>query len=224
MQLIGITAGFDAGLALISWLFVRSRRRTYAGPPSKVVAYFQAYLVWTALFLVLTAIAMLWLTGTQQGWVVLLSDVALWIALMYFILLASINRSTKGRSLAVTVFWVLAIASGIYQVAQLTGNPLTFGSTLTYILTNMAPLLMYLVWVPSALLFLGSAAKTSDQRARMRFILLAIGLLLTTASWAWRLLGANPPITMILVISILGFLGILAGVLYQGQATAKRFA
>lgn len=223
-ELIGITAGFDAVLALISWYIVRSRRTAGLNPPSQLVSHFQSYLLWTTMFLVLTAIAMLQLTGPTQMAVVIISDVALWVSLLYFILLASIGRSRTGRNVAIAIFLILAGAASFNQIANFTGVGLTFGPSITFILTNMAPILMYFVWIPSALLFFLNAARTSDSLARIRFSIFGIGLLLITFSWAWRLPSvmagispSTPSILTIMGVSLIGFIGILIGVLYQNK-------
>lgn len=216
MQLVGYTAGFDALLAAVSWLIIHVRLKKSLYPvASDIVSAFKSYLVWTTLFLLLTATAMLWLTGTVQGVVVFVSDLFLWAALFYLVRLAGVGHSKKWVAFAMTLFVLAAGAGSLFQVAGLMGLELNFRPVVTYILANMAPLLMYAVWVPISILFLIEGVRTDNRLARQRLWLLAAGLLLTTFSWAWRLLVVTPSVPTIVVSSLLGFAFILGGVLQR---------
>lgn len=214
MQLVGVTAAFDAVLSASSWLIVRARRRTLQAP-STLVEYFEKYFLTTTVFLVLTAVAMLWLAGTTQMLVVIVSDLVLWVSLAYFIGLVSVGRVAARRGSILVGFWLLAALGTIYQLAGLLGVQLSLGTVITYLLANMAPILMYAVWVPSAVVFLGAAARASDTFLRRRFVLFAIGLLFITFSWAWRLLSAEPSAVLVMAVSFIGFVTLLAGLVVR---------
>lgn len=220
MQLIGATAGLDALLALAAWIVVQSRRTQLeqeGGTTPQTVRHFSRYLMYTCIFLALTAISILLLTGTVQMLVVMISDLILWISLALFILLATVGRSTGTRNALLVLFVVFAALGSLYQLAGLVAIDLALGSIMTYILSQMAPLMMYAVWIPSALRFFVTAAATQSTLVRTRALMLGGGLLLITFSWAFRLLTAQPSFMTVSLASLLGFALLLGGVIYRKE-------
>jgi hypothetical protein len=147
----------------------------------------------------------------------MISDIALWISLVFFILLAFAGRQSSKRNAALMAFLVFAFLGSLYQVMQYLQSTLTFGPVITYILANMAPLLMYAVWVPSALVFFNAAATARTSLVRTRSLMFAIGLLLITFSWAFRLLAAQPSFLTVSLVSVAGFGLLLGGVIYRAR-------
>jgi hypothetical protein len=217
MQFVALTAGVDTLLALVAWGILRSRLgRTL--PPSPEARYLAHYLLASAIFLGLTAVAMGMLPpGTTQALVVFVSDLVLWVSLVLFVMLVGVGRSHSGRNLALIVLLLFAFFGTAFQVFGLLGVQLTFGPTITYVLTNMAPILMYAVWLPSAVVFFLTAFRTQNPAVRMRSIMFAIGLLLITYSWASRLrvVSVEPSLTVVIIASIVGFVLLLGGVAYR---------
>lgn len=218
MQFVALTAGVDTILALVAWGILRSRLgRTL--PPSPEARYLAHYLLASGVFLGLTGVAMGMLSGMLQAVVVFLSDLVLWASLVLFVLLVGVGRSHAGRNIALVLLLVFAFLGTAYQIFGFMGVQLTLGSTITYVLQNMAPVLMYAVWLPSAAVFISTAVKTRNNVVRMRSLMFAVGLLLITYSWASRLrvVSDDPSLTAVIVASIVGFLLMLGGVAYRAS-------
>lgn len=214
MEFIGITAGVDAALVLVA-LITLSARQSKVDPgmaASKMLSYFRSYLVFTFLFLVLISVAMLSTTGTTQAVVAIVADLALWAALSYMIMISFIGNSQVTRNVALAILLLLAAITTIYFVAKVLGM---VGVNTT--LENMPAYLMYIVWVPVALTFFGTAFRSNDQAVRTRSIMFAFGLLLTTISWVARLQLGVASLVGISVISIVGFALLVGGVVYRGR-------
>jgi len=218
MQFVALTAGVDAVIAFVAWLVLRARLGRSL-PPSPSARYLAHYLITSATFLALTAVAMGMLTGPLQMTVVFISDIALWISLTLFVLLVGVGRSATGRTVALVLLLLCAFMGSAYQVFGFVGVTLTLGPVATYILQNMAPLLMYAVWLPSAVLFFLTAIQTSNSAVRARSLMFAIGLLLITYSWASRLriVSTEPSLTAVIIASIIGFILLLGGIIYRPQ-------
>lgn len=218
MQFVAMTAGVDAVIAFVAWLVLRSRLGRSL-PPSPSARYLAHYLILSATFLALTAVAMGMLTGQIQAVVVFLSDLVLWASLIMFVLLAGVGRPAGGRTLALILLLIFAAFGTAYQLFGFAGVQLTLGPTALYILQNMAPLLMYAVWLPSAVLFLLTAVRTSNSVVRIRSLMFAVGLVLITYSWASRLrvVSTEPSLTTVIVASLIGFCLLLGGVIYRPQ-------
>ncbi|PIT97880.1 MAG: hypothetical protein COT71_03645 [Candidatus Andersenbacteria bacterium CG10_big_fil_rev_8_21_14_0_10_54_11] len=216
MEFVAFTAGIDAVIAGVAWMILRMRLRRGLRP-SPTARYLAHYLLASVGFLLLTAAAMGWLQGSAQAFALFLSDLLLWLALVLFVLLTAVGRSRSGRGAALVLLLFFAVLGTLYQVAGFAGVHPAFGSAITYVLTNMAPLLMYAVWVPSAVLFFMTAMKTRDAVVRSRSLMFSAGLLLITYSWASRLqlFSAEPSLGVVIVASIIGFTLILGGVVYR---------
>jgi hypothetical protein len=83
---------------------------------------------------------------------------------------------------------------------------------------------MYAVWVPSALVLIWVALTSESNIVRFRSLVFAIGLLLISFTWAFRLLSAatvSLQTAYLLVggLSVIGFALLLVGILYKGQNT-----
>ena len=220
MRFIGLTAAIDAALVFIAFVTLSARKSRLQGAPeslSTMVGYFSQYLTFTFIFLALASAAMLSFSGTSQAALLLIADLALWASLAYMITLTLINHPAAKR-FALTIFTVLAAIGTLYQVLGLTGSSLDLGPRLNAIVANIAPLLMYLVWVPSALLFFATAARSDNPLVRKRSTMFGLGLLLVTYSWVARLQLGVVSLVLISTFSILGFALLLGGVLYRGTA------
>lgn len=218
MQFVGITAGIDAVLAILTLMLLLTRKShlEQEGPTiKKTVGYFANYLAFTFAFLVLISVSMLSLAGTVQAVVVMFADFSLWISLIFFIMLVFVERPEGLKHQVVGIFLVLAGLGSVYQILGLLGIALNLGGVATYILQNMAPLLMYIVWIPSAVLFFVTAARTGNPIVKTRSLMLAVGLVLVTYSWASRLLQAEPSLLIVSTSSIIGFILLFGGVAYQ---------
>lgn len=216
MQFVALTAGVDAVIALAAWAILRSRMRQGLRP-SPTAKYLAHYLLASTGFLALTAVAMGLLTGSVQATVIFVSDLILWASLVLFVLLVAVGRSRAGRNVALLLLLFFAALGTLYQLAGFGGIPVDLGPTIIYVLVNMAPLLMYAVWIPSAVLFFLAAAKTRDSVVRARSLMFAIGLLLITYSWASRLqiISSEPSLVIVVAASIIGFSLLLGGVVYR---------
>lgn len=218
MEFVGITAGIDAIIALVTWALLVNRKtpRAEKGAAALTSKYFANYLISTCAFLALISISMLTVQGNSQAIMVLISDLALWVSLWYFVMLVFVGRPMEARNLMLTVLFVLAGSGTLYQLAGLMGLSLDFSPLVTYVLQQMGPLLMYGVWVPSALLFLSVAFQTENDLVRARSAMFAVGLALITFSWAFRLLTVQPSLLVVTLASVVGFELLLGGVIYRG--------
>lgn len=224
MTFIGYTAAIDAAIALITWSVLINRRelsQKKAGAMAETFRYFSSYLLATFTFLVLIAYSMIALRGPAQALMVMVADLVLWLSLAYFVMLVFVGRPAAARNVMLTLLITFGSLGTIYQAIGLGGTTLNLGPITTYILTNMGPLMMYAVWLPSALLFLTMAFETEHEVVRSRSLMFCIGLLLMTFSWAFRLLTLQPPLVVVTLSSILGFELLLGGVVYRG-ATARQ--
>lgn len=218
VQFLAATALFDAIIAAITWMAVHSRQKTYSGPPLTIVRYFKKNLAWTIAFLLFTAAALMLFEGTAQAISVILSNLSLWVALYYIILIVSVGHSSAGKNVAMIGFLIMAALGTLYRILGLFNVTVDFGTVANYVLANMSALLMYAVWLPGALVFFVSALRVSEMSVRVRFVLFAIGLVLITVSWAWRLLIVEPSLFVVTITSLLGFFSLLSGVVYGHKA------
>lgn len=216
MRFIGLTALVDAGIVFIAWLIVAIRhpRTSQDSSVSLAVRYFSLYLFFTLVFLVLLAIALLSFGGSVQAWVIITADIALWASLALFLLFVFAHRASGAKKTVLAAFLALAALGTLYQLAGVLGVTVALGPVFTYTLSQMAALLMYAVWIPSAVSFFLLAGRTTDAAVRARSVLFAIGLLFVTFSWATRL-QFSPSLFFVGASSVMGFGLLLGGVMYR---------
>ncbi|MBP9803073.1 MAG: hypothetical protein KBD14_02080 [Candidatus Pacebacteria bacterium] len=226
MEFIGNTALIDAVIVVLSWVVLFSRQPKTEGGTGKV-KYLSQYFVATFAFLVLIAFTILKTEGVTQQVMFLVSDLVLWVSLFIFILLMYADTKGTGKGLMMFVFGIFALCRSLFQLAGIVGMDLTgLGDTTLYVLQNLDAWLMYAVWVPSALVLIYVALTSESNVVRFRSLVFAIGLLLISFTWAFRLLSAatvSVQTAYLLVggLSVLGFILLLAGILYKGQNTGN---
>jgi len=221
MEFIGTTALIDAGIAILAWVVLYTRKKD--GVVSNKMQALSSYLLATFFFLVLIAFTILKTSGVFQQVMFLVSDLVLWVSLIAFISLMYSDVPGGNKKVLITLFSVFALMRTLFQLAGIIGVDISgLGSSMLYALSQLDAWLMYVVWVPSALYLIGVALKADSSVVRARALMFAIGLLLITFTWAFRLL-AQASVTeqtgFILVsgASLVGFVLLLAGVLYRGK-------
>jgi hypothetical protein len=224
MEFIGNTALIDAVIVVLSWaiLFSRKPKGENTAPKNN---YLAQYFVATFAFLVLIAFTILRTTGTTQAVMFLVSDLVLWVSVFIFILLMYADTKGTGKGLMMFMFGIFALCRSLFQLAGIVGMDLSgLGDTTLYVLQNLDAWLMYAVWVPSALVLIWVALTSESNIVRFRSLVFAIGLLLISFTWAFRLLSAatvSLQTAYLLVggLSVIGFALLLVGILYKGQNT-----
>src|SRR3989338_1450145 len=222
MEFIGITALIDAGVCLVAWIFLYMRKSNMAGVSDKANAL-SSYLLATFAFLVLIGLSILQFQGQGQAVMLMISDLMLWVSLVLFIKLMHVGGDKKNQGVLISIFLVFALLRTLFQLAGILGMDLSsLGSSLTYVLSQLDAWLMYAVWVPSAIALIALSLRSESAVVRSRSLMFAIGILLITFTWAYRLLGgADAPreLAFVLVsgVSIIGFVLLLTGVLHRGE-------
>src|SRR3989338_1274964 len=144
MAFIGYTAAIDAILVLIALFTISMRRsKVETGASSSthtMIGYLQTYLIFNCLFLILISLAMLGVTGTTQGVVLLLADLALWISLAYMIMIGFVSSSSNSKTLTLAALLIPAGLASLLQILKLAGVLIDLGS-IAWIFDNMAPIL-----------------------------------------------------------------------------------
>lgn len=227
MTLIGISAGIDAAISLMAYIILSARKqRILQSDPTinRSVQLFSSYLIWTTIFLAAIATAILGFTGPAQSVALFVADLILWVSLVYMILFVFHEKATKGRTVVLTIFAILALARSVYQLSGILGVTIFSGEQLIYALSNMDAWLMYAVWVPSAIAFLSTALTAESPTVRMRSLFLCIGLLLIAFTWAFRLLSKEPSLALVSVVSVVGFALFLSGLIYRKSPTVAQMA
>ncbi len=222
MEFIGNTALIDAVIVVLSWVVLFSRK-----PKGEEVGaknnYLSQYFVATFAFLVLIAFTILRTEGVTQQVMFLISDLVLWVSLFIFILLMYADTKGTGKGMMMLAFGIFALARSLFQLAGIVGMDLSgLGETTLYVLSQLDAWLMYAVWVPSALVLIYVALTSESNIVRFRSLVFAIGLLLISFTWAFRLLSASTvsvQTAYLLVggLSVVGFFLLLVGILYKGQ-------
>ena len=222
MEFIGITALIDAVIAILAWV-VLYMRKPADGMVSNKVHALSSYLLATFFFLVLIAFTILKTTGLNQQIMFLISDLVLWVSLIAFISLMYADMSGGNKKTLIWVFCVFALMRTLFQLAGIMGVDISFlGDKMLYVLSQLDAWLMYVVWVPSGLYLIGVALKTDSSVVRARALMFSIGILLITFTWAFRLLAAasvaeSTAFILVSGASLVGFILLLAGVLYRGH-------
>lgn len=229
MEFIGITALIDAGIAILAWVVLYMRKGADGVVSDKVHAM-SSYLLATFLFLVLIAVTILKTSGATQQLMFMISDLVLWVSLISFISLMYADMSGDNKKTLIGVFCVFALMRTLFQLAGILGVDISFlGEKMFYILSQLDAWLMYVVWVPSGLYLIGVALKADSSVVRARALMFAIGILLITFTWAFRLLAAasvaeSTAFMLVSGASLVGFVLLLAGVLYRGNEMAPQVA
>ncbi len=226
MPLIAITAGIDAVFALASWFVLASRRTDLENKGEGVarrVTFFSRYLLFSFLFLALIAVSMGYLEGQMQMATVFIADIALWISLFYILKLTLAQRSSAVQGIAVVLLVVLAGLGSIYQLLGLFSVALSLGEAAATILSQMAAILMYAVWVPCGILMLLTVFRSDNAFVRVRSLMFGAGLLFITFSWALRLQLGIDNIYIISISSVAGFVLLLGGILYRQEESTPSF-
>jgi hypothetical protein len=216
MAFIAYTALIDSVLVLISFFVLKGRRGQ-----STMARDFSSYLVFTFGFLALLALSILQFQGPTTGIgkiLFVLADFSLWASLWYMISLGLANSSAGVRKRALGVFAVLAAVGSLYQIAGFLGSSIAIQPQIDWVLANMAPVLMYVVWVPVGFVFISTAISTQDSIVRARSIMFAAGLFLSTYSWAARLQLNVTSLLIISGVSVIGFICLVGGVIYRDTA------
>lgn len=221
MRFVGITAFVDAGLVFVAWVMVYLRHASLDYPANKMVQYFSRYLVFTFLFLVLIGTAMLGFISDDPSavWMrdamVMLADIVLWVSLAYMVLLALVGKSPRISYAFAGAVLGAGFARTIFQLLALRGVQFNSENTLVFVLSQLDVILMYAVWVPVALLFFVTAIRAFESVTKLRSVMFGAGLLLITYSWVARLQLGSRSLTLISIVSIVGFGLLLGGVLYR---------
>lgn len=229
MEFIGITALIDAGISILAWI-VLYMRKPADGVMSPKAHGLSNYLLATFFFLALIAVTILKTTGLTQQVMFLISDLVLWVSLIAFISLMYTDVAGGNQKTLIAVFCVLALMRTLFQLAGIMGVDISFlGDKMLYILSQLDAWLMYVVWVPSGLYLIGVALRTDSSVVRARALMFAIGILLITFTWAFRLLAAasvaeSTAFILVSGASLVGFILLLTGVLYRGHESAPQVA
>lgn len=225
MKFIAITSAIDAAICLFSWLILTWRRREVTGrdkSTARKIEYFSQYLLLTFAFLILIHLSILYFQGSTQEVMFFITDLVLWASLFYFILFMYEGKAEKWKLNAIVLFLFLAGLRSLFQLIGILDLEVPLGQSTVYILSNLDGWLMYAVWIPSAIVLIATAFQTESDLVRTRSLMFAIGLLLITFTWAFRLMGANLITTslslgFVSIASVSGFALLLSGILYRKQ-------
>ena len=227
MLFIGITAAIDAVIALIAWIVVMSRKGSLT-ESSKKVNLFSTYLLTTFIFLVAISAAILFFTDVAQLIMIMVADLILWVSLIAFINFMYEGTNWGGKRVAIIALLVFAASRTLFQIAGIIGVSLEgFAPFILYVLSNLDAWLMYVVWLPAAFALIGVALSAESAVVRARSLMVAIGLILITFTWAFRILGqgilsGDPALLLVSGASVVGFALLLFGVVYRGKGSAAQ--
>lgn len=218
MTFIGITAAVDAFIALLTWLAFTLKRPE--GLYTRKMKFFSAYLLSTFAFLLFISYTILGVSGSAQAVYLLIADLLLWVSLFVFIDFMYEGTSSRTKPLALVVFGLFAASRTLFQLAGILGmSTAGLGETGNYILSNLDAWLMYAVWLPSAIALMAIALRSSNPLVRLRSLMFAVGLILITFTWAFRILGVTEFTTSAYLLvgwaSVVGFSLLLGGMLYR---------
>lgn len=225
MRFVGITALVDAVIAIVAWAILMMRKSKMTVVSGKV-KYLSLYLITTFIFLAFISFTMLQTQGQTMMVMAMISDLILWVSLIMYIKLMFADSGKKGEGMWIGIFCVFAAMRTLFQLAGIMGIDLSgLGDDIIYMLSNLDAWLMYAVWVPSAIVLIGLSLSSESSVVRSRSLMFAIGILLITFTWAFRLLGGaalnqQNGFIMLGIASAVGFMLLLSGVMYRGKESA----